>query len=62
MTETDPSDPIDPTDDIPEFYSDEEEDEPSCPSCGGPIYSQPHWSYFRCDDCGYTQKKAEMEP
>lgn len=38
------------------------DDEPCCPRCNGPIYSQPHWSYFRCDDCGYTEKKAEMEP
>ena len=39
-----------------------EEDEPTCPRCGGPIYSQPHWSYFQCDDCGYREKKVEMEP
>ena len=40
----------------------DEETEPFCPRCGGPIYSQPHWSYFQCDDCGYREKKAEMEP
>ena len=39
-----------------------EDDEPTCPRCGGPIYSQPHWSYWKCDDCGYSEKKEEMDP
>jgi ribosomal protein S27AE len=55
-------------DDFPELRQDLrnalgiEDDEPTCTRCGGPIYSQPHWSHWKCDDCGYSEKKAEMEP
>lgn len=40
----------------------DEETEPFCTMCNGPIYSQPHWSYWKCDDCGHTGKKEQMEP
>lgn len=39
---------------------DEEEEEGedwTCESCGGPMYTQPHWAYSRCDDCGRTVRK-----
>ena len=36
--------------------SDEEEDD-TCSSCGGPLYTQPHWAYSKCDDCGRTVTK-----
>ena len=32
------------------------EDEWTCESCGGPMYSQPHWGYGQCDDCGARQE------
>ena len=38
-----------------------EDDEPSCPSCGGPMYTQPHWQDWQCDDCGRREEK-EIEP
>ena len=34
------------------------DDEWVCEVCGGPMYTQPHWSYGQCDDCGARQ---EME-
>ena len=39
-----------------------EDDEPTCSSCTGPMYTQAHWQYWQCDDCGYTEYKEEMEP
>lgn len=35
----------------------DEDDNEDCPRCGGPIYTQPHWHYYECDDCGWRQKK-----
>ena len=35
---------------------DEDEDD-TCSSCGGPMYTQPHWAYSKCDDCGRTVRK-----
>lgn len=32
------------------------EEEWTCDVCGGPMYSAPHWSYGKCDDCGATQE------
>jgi len=40
----------------------QEPDEPTCPSCGGPMYTQAHWHYWQCDDCGRWDDKEEMEP
>ena len=34
----------------------EQSDEWCCESCGGPMYSQPHWGYGQCDDCGTRQE------
>lgn len=34
----------------------------TCDSCGGPMYTQPHWRYCYCDDCGKSVKKELMEP
>lgn len=42
------------------MYEDEDfDDEPTCDSCGGPLYTQSHWKYYRCDDCGRTYNKDE---
>ena len=38
------------------------DDEPSCSSCGGPMYTQPHWKYMQCDDCGRRDDKEVDEP
>ena len=35
---------------------DNSDDEWTCDSCGGPMYSQPHWGYGQCDDCGARQE------
>jgi ribosomal protein L37AE/L43A len=40
----------------------DDDDEPSCSSCGGPMYTQAHWKYWQCDDCGRREDKEEMEP
>ena len=40
----------------------EEEDEPTCPRCTGPMYTQAHWHYVQCDDCGYREQKKADEP
>jgi tRNA(Ile2) C34 agmatinyltransferase TiaS len=40
----------------------EEDDEPSCPSCTGPMYTQAHWKYWQCDDCGRREDKEPEEP
>jgi ribosomal protein L37AE/L43A len=37
----------------------EEDDEPSCPSCTGPLYTQAHWGYVQCDDCGRREDKVD---
>lgn len=34
-----------------------EDDELTCPSCGGPMYTQAHWRYSQCDDCGRREDK-----
>jgi hypothetical protein len=39
--------------------SDDDED---CKVCGGPMYTQIHWRYSYCDDCGASIKKEPMEP
>ena len=39
--------------------SDDDED---CPVCGGPLYTQIHWKFTYCDDCGHSIKKEPMEP
>ena len=39
--------------------SDDDED---CSRCGGPMYTQIHWRYSYCDDCGASIKKETMEP
>lgn len=39
--------------------SDDDED---CSRCGGPMYTQIHWRYSYCDDCGASIKKEPMEP
>jgi len=39
-----------------------EEEEWTCLLCGGPMSSEPHWNYGRCDDCGHTEKKLDSEP
>ncbi len=44
---------------IDEEHNDEidySEEEWTCDVCGGPMYSAPHWSYGKCDDCGATQE------
>ena len=46
---------------IKETESEHEDDEPTCPSCGGPLYTQPHWGYWQCDDCGRREDK-EIDP
>jgi DNA-directed RNA polymerase subunit RPC12/RpoP len=40
----------------------EDDEDYDCPACGGPLYTQPHWSYTYCDDCGHRIKKEPMEP
>ncbi len=39
-----------------------DDDEPSCARCGGPMYTQPHWGYAQCDDCGRREDKEVDEP
>jgi hypothetical protein len=39
-----------------------DDDDWTCDSCGGPMYSQPHWLWSYCDDCGTRVKKEPMEP
>lgn len=39
-----------------------DDDDWTCESCGGPLYTQPHWRYCYCDDCGKSVKKEPMEP
>ena len=39
-----------------------DDDEPSCPRCNGPMYTQAHWHYMQCDDCGYREQKKADEP
>jgi tRNA(Ile2) C34 agmatinyltransferase TiaS len=39
-----------------------DDDEPTCPSCGGPMYTQAHWHYWQCDDCGRREDKEPEEP
>jgi hypothetical protein len=41
---------------------DDEDDDGDCKVCGGPMYTQPHWRYSYCDDCGASIKKEPMEP
>jgi rubrerythrin len=55
MNEHDEMDPQDLSEDNErsEFI---EECEWTCDVCGGPMYSAPHWSYGKCDDCGATQE------
>ena len=38
------------------------DDDEDCPVCSGPLYTQIHWSYTYCDDCGHRIKKEPMEP
>ena len=42
--------------------STEDEDDDECLVCGGPMYTQIHWRYSYCDDCGASIKKQPMEP
>jgi len=35
----------------------DEEDDAICTRCGGPLYTQPHWNYSQCDDCGWREQK-----
>lgn len=42
----------------PEINDDDED----CSVCGGPMYTQIHWRYSYCDDCGASIKKEPMEP
>lgn len=39
-----------------------EDDEPTCPRCNGPMYTQAHWKYWQCDDCGYREQNQVDEP
>ena len=39
-----------------EHEIDHDDSEWVCDVCGGPMYSAPHWSYGKCDDCGATQE------
>jgi ribosomal protein L37AE/L43A len=39
------------------MHDEVEDDEYECPACGGPMYTQPHWKYSQCDDCGFTEVK-----
>jgi len=39
-----------------------DDDDWTCDSCGGPMYTQIHWRYCYCDDCGKSVKKEPMEP
>jgi tRNA(Ile2) C34 agmatinyltransferase TiaS len=51
------------TDDIKRMVRDAiDDDEPLCPSCGGPMYTQAHWQYWQCDDCGRREDKEVDEP
>jgi rubrerythrin len=34
----------------------EQSEEWCCDVCGGPMYTQPHWDYGQCDDCGARQE------
>lgn len=45
----------------PDILDDEDEDA-DCKVCGGPMYTQMHWKYSYCDDCGASIKKEPMEP
>ena len=40
----------------------DDDDDSDCPACGGPLYTQIHWHYSYCDDCGRSIKKEPMEP
>ena len=40
----------------------DEDDEPTCYSCGGPLSTQPHWTYWQCDDCGQRHYPEPEEP
>lgn len=39
-----------------------QDDDEDCPVCGGPLYTQIHWKFSYCDDCGHSIKKEPMEP
>ena len=54
MNDNDGMDPQDLSEDIER--SEYHEEEWCCDVCGGPMYSAPHWSYGKCDDCGATQE------
>lgn len=45
----------------PDSLDDEDEDA-DCKVCGGPMYTQIHWKWSYCDDCGASIKKEPMEP
>ena len=42
--------------------TEDDDDEWSCSFCRGPMYSQPHWKYGQCDDCGRREALISDEP
>jgi rubrerythrin len=36
--------------------TEQSDEEWTCDVCGGPMYTQPHWDYGQCDDCGARQE------
>ena len=41
---------------------DDYDEDPECDYCGGPLYTQPHWQYWQCEDCGRRHYPEPNEP